>query len=418
MSLFTNLFGGGDPLKRVRRALEQNQWADALALGEGIDRKRLDGATLDELNRLLHTAGDRLAELNLTEGEACLRAGDRERAWEHFSLAVEQARDEGLRRRALEARETEPVAVALSPPKNVAGSCATCGPKAEGPPPVTDDLDPAVRLELLLASLPPVLGRRYEAKSEDFLNAAVLAHQGEEEQALACFDALPESERDDLFHFERGSVLVRLGRSAEGKADLEEVLRLCPDHLPALDLLLTLEIAAGDYHAAEARIRPLVESGTADGFALARLALILARKQDFPGALSHGLQAVEAGSRDPELLLFCASLLEKEGHLDRAEGVLGLIPTGGGCSGQVNVALAEFWLRHGRQLDRALETFKKCLREEPENGRWPLRLGQAYWAKGWKKEAVPLLQRALTDPALDHEQRQAARGLLDLRSAG
>ena len=48
----------------------------------------------------------------------------------------------------------------------------------------------------------------------------------------------------------------------------------------------------------------------------------------------------------------------------------------GGCGGGAHPLQAEFWLRHGKNLDRALESFKGALRHELDNPRWLLRIAQ------------------------------------------
>ncbi|MCK7497024.1 MAG: hypothetical protein MZW92_43635 [Comamonadaceae bacterium] len=77
--------------------------------------------------------------------------------------------------------------------------------------------------------------------------------------------------------------------------------------------------------------------------------------------------------------------------------------------------LAEFWLRHGKHLDRALESFKGALRHELDNPRWLLRIAQVYIAKGWKKDAVgpveSLLQRGGLPEELAVEVRAAAEAI-------
>ena len=135
------------------------------------------------------------------------------------------------------------------------------------------------------------------------------------------------------------------------------------------------------------------------------MALLHYRKGDFPAAASLGEQALAMGSREPQTILLTAHLLETAGNVNAAEGILGRLE-GGGCGGGGPVALAEFWLRHNRNLDKALESFKAAFRQEGDNPRWALRIGQVYLAKGWKKEGLPLLRAALNDPKLGSELQQ------------
>jgi len=86
-----------------------------------------------------------------------------------------------------------------------------------------------------------------------------------------------------------------------------------------------------------------------------------------------------------------------------------------GCGGGAHPLLAEFWLRHGKNLDRALESFKGALRNELDNPRWLLRIAQVYIAKGWNKEAAKqieaLLARGGLSPELDAEVQAAAEAV-------
>ena len=64
MSFFRKLFGGGgSPLSSVRRALEQNRWADVLVDGESVDRSSLSEEELSELDDLLFRGGEGLANV-------------------------------------------------------------------------------------------------------------------------------------------------------------------------------------------------------------------------------------------------------------------------------------------------------------------------------------------------------------------
>ncbi len=416
MSFLKKLFGGGDPVDQVRRLLEQKRWADALAIGEGLDPERHP-----ELESLLNQAGDSLAELNVTEGQACLRAGDQARAAEHFDLALQHARSEQWKSAAGEARRLMKDAPAVASPESTAthGSCSDCRPgsaAAKAAAPAMEDygdLDTETRLELILAAYPPGLAERCHGLTGPLLEAFLLSHEGQGPEALQCFEQVPGDARDDLFYFERGSLLGRLDKTKEACQDLERAASLNPDHPLVMETLISLELAAGRDASAENRLRQLLQDGKAAGFCHGALAGLHARRGDLAAGLEHAMKAIGAGWNDPETMLLAAALLEKEDRANEAEALLSRL-SGGGCGGGGgNVYLAEFWLRRGQNLDKALESFKRALREDPQNPRWLLRVGQAYMARGWEKEGRPLIKKALDDPSLAAGLRTEAQGLLE-----
>ena len=75
--------------------------------------------------------------------------------------------------------------------------------------------------------------------------------------------------------------------------------------------------------------------------------------------------------------------------------------------------LAEFWLRRGKDFDRALESFKGAMRQERDNPRWLLRISQVYLAKGWRKEASEQVQRLMSQGELPEELRAEINALAD-----
>jgi tetratricopeptide (TPR) repeat protein len=422
MSFLKRIFGQSDPLAPLRKALDQRRWADAAAVGQALDRNALDVDAAGELDRLLDAAGDGLAELNLVEGEGCLRGGDRERAAEHFTLAAAQVRSDHLARRILQSRKELETAEAPSfvPSLPAASSCGSecCdngSAVADDGDGSADHLDEWTRLELVLSSYPPEMATVCMESGETFRKAFLLAHEGCEKEAAELFELIPQKERNELYHFEFGAVLGRLGELERACRELEAALALNSEHTLALETLIDLEIAGGKESAARKRLESILEQGGEPAFCHGALANVFARLGDPAKALQHGLEAVAAGNTDPRILLLTALLQEKLGNADEAEGILQRITGGGGCSGGVSIPLAEFWLRQGKNLDKALEAFKGALRQGSDQSRWAMRIAQTYIAKGWKKEGMKLLKNALADRDLESElQREGTKLLNDL----
>ncbi|MRR32160.1 tetratricopeptide repeat protein [bacterium] len=85
-----------------------------------------------------------------------------------------------------------------------------------------------------------------------------------------------------------------------------------------------------------------------------------------------------------------ARLHEENGTLDAAERLLSLL-SDGHCAGGVNLPLAEFRLRHRRQVEKALDAFRSAAAHDPENPHWGLRIAQSYFLLGRKREGQELL---------------------------
>lgn len=421
MSFWHKLFGGGNSLAQMRLALAQKRWADAAAIGTELERAVVSAEDRAELADLLVAAGDGLAELNLSEGEACLRAGDVARASEHFTLAAGQVRSPELRQRVLAAATGLPgeQRPATSFPAASPGDCPTactssCGVAGRETVDTSAgmELDPQTRVELLVASYPDGWAERYLQLRGPFREAFLLAHEGRVEEALAAFAAVADDDRDDLYYFERGALHGRSGEAALACGYLEKALERNPDHFLAFETLVHLELSSGKERSAETRLHRMLSRNVAVAFCHGRLAVILARRGELQTALDHGLRAIAEGEASTETLLLAASLLEQNGQPAEAERVL-MHLSGGGCSGGPSLPLAEFWLRYGKNLDKALEAFKGALRSEPDNPRWLLRVAQVYLARGWKKEGIGLLEKVLTSASLDPSLHAEGAALLD-----
>ncbi len=276
----------------------------------------------------------------------------------------------------------------------------------------SEGLDAESRLELLLATYPEQLADLYAQKSETFRTAFLHAHDGNDKEALAAFDRVDNSERDELYFFERGSLLVRTQKAAAGRRDLEKAAVANGPFFPALESLVMLDRAEKKLDAAEKRLQGMLDLGINPGYCHGELAALYATRGLADKSLAHCERAIASGSAAPEIRVLLASLLEQQGDLEGAERQLGAL-SGSGCSGSANIALAEFWLRHDKSVAKALEAFKGACRKEPGNPYWVFRIAQAYLALGWKKEGLPMLKTVVDHPELDPHYGEEARLLLD-----
>lgn len=409
MSLFKSLFGKSNPLVELGRLYTRQEWAALLAAAKHLERTGLTSEVQAQVTAWEAEAGDRLAKLNLEEGEGALRAGNRLKARDHLQLAVNQARTADLREQVeqLLAGLDGGVGVATRPAE--AGAAAACGSGC-GPacaPSMTGEsdeyeLDAAGRLELLLATLPSELSGRYAAAGAEFLQGWLAAQEGDDARALALFAEVPADQQEALFHAERGVVLARNGQATEAEADLRAALASVPELFHPFDALVTLLTVTRRHDELEELLRQAVAEGRFAGYCWARLAQVEAGRGNMAAALAAGDQALAEGELDSATVLMCAELHEREGRLAEAEALFTRLPSGG-CGGGAHPLLAEFWLRHGKNLDRALESFKGAMRHELDNPRWLLRIAQVYIAKGWNKDAAGPIESLLTRGGLPEE---------------
>jgi tetratricopeptide (TPR) repeat protein len=420
MSLFKNFFGKGDPVAELDRLHGRGEWAALLAAAKRLDRAALSAPLQEQVAGWVNAAGDRLAELNLEEGEGALRLGNRPKAREHLLLAAEQASTAALRDRVRQRLEelADGIPAALTSTGGAAAACGSgCGPDCAPAPPAkaaADELDAAGRLELLLATLPEELAAQYAVAGPAFLQAWLAAQEGDDRRALTLFESVPMAERGPLFLAERGVVLARTGKSTAAEADLRAALTAFPELFHPFDALVTLLAVTRRHAELERLLQQALAEGRFAGYCWARLAQIEAGRGNVDAAAAACAAALAEGEIDPATIVHCAQLQEGAGRQAEAEALLAKLPSGG-CGGGAHPLLAEFWLHHGKHLDRALESFKGALRHEPDSPRWLLRIAQVYIAKGWQREASGpienLLQRGDLPAELAVEVQAAADAL-------
>jgi tetratricopeptide (TPR) repeat protein len=419
MSLFKSLFGKTDPIADLGRLYARQEWAALLLAVKRVERDTLSPEMQTQVLAWETEAGDRLAQCNMDEGAAALRAGNRLKARDHLQLAIDQARRAELREQAeglLAGMDAE--ASSIATPKGEKAACESgCGSSCDPHEAGNDqdaEIDATGHLELLLATLPSELAERYVAAGEIFLQGWLAAQEGEDQRALTLFKQVPEAQRGPMFQVERGVVLARNGDAAAAEADLRAALASVPELFHPFDALVTLLAVTQRHDELEVLLRQTLDEGRFAGYCWSRLAQLEAGRGHVAAALVAGEQALAEGELDPATVLMCAELQERQGEYAKAEALFARLPSGG-CGGGAHPLLAEFWLRHGKNLDRALESFKGALRHELDNPRWLLRIAQVYIAKGWKKDAVgpieSLLQRGGLPEELAVEVRAAAEAI-------
>ncbi len=420
MSFLKKMFGKKDPIDEMRQLEAQQSWAELLSAAKRIDRSELSEELQAEIAAWETEAGDALATINFEEGGWAQKSGNLLRAREDYQLAIDQARSGELRERvkqtlaALDRGELPPEAAVADDGPAVHAGCSSNCTTATGPAvdPHDMDLDEETRLELLLATMPAVLAERYLAAGPEFRQAWLAAQDGDEAEALALLNQVPDAERNALFLFERGALMARSGQNKKAHQDLQAALTVEPDLFPAFDTLVDVLVATGRIDELEKSLKQNLAAERFVGYCWARLAELHAQRRELELALAAGLKAVDEGMIDQGLFSLCAQLLEQAERFDEAETLLMRIP-GGGCGGGVHPLLAEFWLRRGQNFDQALESFKGAMRQERDNPRWLLRISQVYLAKGWRKEAAEQVERLMQQKDLPEQIRAEVKLVAD-----
>jgi len=419
MGLLSKIFGGGDSIAGLRKAIAQKRFADAKLLAENLTDQSSSDAEADEIEQLRIVAGDGLAELNLQEALGLQRCGNYEQAAEHLQLAQEQVCSAELGDKIEQAIAAEPLVPEID--ASIINLSAS-DPLASGSTSVSQTTtslndedamfgDDESQLELILTSYPVDLGTRYADKSETFKKAFLLSHAGQDEQALPLWQQVEADEQDDLYWFELGSLFGRTGNLEEACPALETALQKNSELLLAIEALVPILIGMGDYHLAKERLQKFLDQGVDPAFCYAQLTSLDVQQQQFPSAAEHARQAITAGNLDPRFMLLAASVLEHVGALAEAENILRKLPASG-AGGGTSLPLAEFWLRQKRELGTILDTFNAACREDPGDPRWQLRVAQTYLARNWTKDGLKLLRMVVNDTRLDPELAQEARELL------
>lgn len=420
MGLFSRLFSKSNDIAALRKAMNQQRYADALLIVDEIDQTDMSSDECFELQSLATKAGDTLAQINFDEGLFLLRDDQQQLAVDHLQLAQQQAVSPQLQSDIQSALsqldqpqpQPQPATATVS---SDCSSCSSCGPKADDTPETLDEADHpdfASQLDLVLVGYPEALAERYQNKSNAFQQAFLLAHQGDEVAALKQFKQISVDERDDLYDFEVGAILARQGSVVKACTALKSALKKNPDLLLAAETLVMLLIAQTKHNEAIVLIQQMLEQEQDPAFCHAQLASIYHLQQNNDLALEHGKKAIGSGQTDPRIVLMTATLLEEKGEIEEAEMLYSQLPSGGGCSGGVNLYLAEFLLRQRRELRKLIDVFNGACRNEPDNPRWQLRVAQTYLARGWDKQGLKLLKMVVSDTRLTEDLLQEGKTLL------
>ena len=169
-----------------------------------------------------------------------------DKAVEHLELAKTLTDDAKIREKAdhllagLEEKtnDTEVLASSAS-----CSSCSQSSPDIHDTPPSRTDADLPVleHYDLLIHQLPEEMYERYSSLGEDFAYMFIAASQDSHQEALDLLEQWFDGSHRDIYCYEKGKILHRLGRISESESCMREAIsENVRNPLPHLGLALLL----------------------------------------------------------------------------------------------------------------------------------------------------------------------------------
>jgi tetratricopeptide (TPR) repeat protein len=209
-----------------------------------------DAETADDISRTFSAkialANRALAELNIVEAEHALGRGAHAKAAEHLDLAKTLTDDLDLREKAekLLANLVENIndTNKLAPHGSACASCASTEPESQAASHCEEpDLSPLDYYDLLIRQLPGDMYSRYAGLGEKFAYAYLAASRDDHAEALELLEEWYDGSSGDIYRYEKGMILYRLGNTHDAEASLHEaVAENAVNPLPHLGLALLL----------------------------------------------------------------------------------------------------------------------------------------------------------------------------------
>jgi len=194
-------------------------------------------------------ANRELAKANIAEAEHAIGRGNVSKAVEHLELALSLTDDATLcaaTKRMLASLDDCSAEVARPEPSHVpelgCGGCGTTGENKQFDASNNEvGLPRQDHYELLIRQLPEEMYRRYAELGDNFIDVYLTANHDEHEKALNLLEEWYKGSDEDIYWYERGMILHRLGSVGESEVCLRNASRCnAANPLPRLGLALLL----------------------------------------------------------------------------------------------------------------------------------------------------------------------------------
>ena len=269
------------------------------------------------IERKIDAANRSLAALNIDEAEYAFKRDDVDKAVEHLELAKTLTDDPDIREKAelllagmiKKSNNTE----VLAPSAPAHSSCSSCSHTSadshDAVAEIDHDLDPLVHYDLLIHQLPEEMYAQYSALGEEFACMYVAASLDRHLEALELLEKWFNGSHRDIYSYEKGKILHRLGRINESETYmLESIRENVHNPLPYLGLAL-LYIDDNRLEDAARQIETMIAADIFTGQALMMRGEVFELSGDLEGAIKQYASLLEtpiarsAAERLHELLI-------------------------------------------------------------------------------------------------------------------
>jgi tetratricopeptide (TPR) repeat protein len=293
-----------DLLAKGDKCLESDSFFDARTYYEDGLQRCADGELVAVFNERIATANLRLAERNLFEAEFAHSHGDFVKAIDHLELAKTLTSDPVIRDKAdLLLRVYAEKDEHQEEPQVAASSCNSCSSSSGCAPSGSENSDHSLPLleyyELLIQQLPAEQCQRYAGLGEDFASAFIAASQDDHQDALAALERCSERIPRDIYCYEKGKLLHRLGHDRESEQQLRTAIQLNGGNALAwLNLALVLR-EGNRFQDAITVIEAMVSGDIMAGEALLMRADIVAVTGDHESAVNLYVELLQTSYARP-----------------------------------------------------------------------------------------------------------------------
>jgi tetratricopeptide (TPR) repeat protein len=276
------------------------------------------------LSERIVIANHKLAERNFHEAECAHLRGDSVKAIDHLELVKTLSYDQSLREKAdkllldYSANHDDKIEqITVSSCGSCAGSSSSeC---ATSPQVHSDDSLPMLEYyELLIQQLPQEEYQRYAGLGEDFACAYIAASRDEHHEALSGFERCVSSLPYDIYCFEKGKVLHRLGNDYESEQLLRSALQCNANNSLAWFTLVLILRESGRFQEALPIIEKMVSEHIMPEQALLLRADILDATGDHENAVNQYVELLQTSHARTAAEKLYGILIEIGRHSDAA----------------------------------------------------------------------------------------------------
>ncbi|NVN89545.1 MAG: hypothetical protein HXX11_02980 [Desulfuromonadales bacterium] len=211
-----------------------------------------NGSEFDSTSDLFRTkiaqSNGELARVNIGEAEHAISCGAVSKAIDHLELALSLTVDDELRNTCHKLLATlDDPAAELPPPSllSAQGGCGSCSATQPDRQSVSDFEEPEMshldHYELLIRQLPAEMFARYAGLGDEFIDFYLVASRDDHENALNLLEEWYKGTDEDIYWYEKGMMLHRLGNVEESETCFRNGVRCnSVNPLPRIGLALLL----------------------------------------------------------------------------------------------------------------------------------------------------------------------------------